>query len=109
MNPIKTEEALKHRSRFSISHDPEACWYCTHNYWLMTSGCVADLLGIKKSAVYSGELGTDCLRQGRAIEGDCKLWVRAQVEAHWRLMIEQGKCDGSCKKAAPNPKVRPVV
>jgi hypothetical protein len=57
---------------------------------------VADRLELPRAhAVYCGEMGTHCLRRlefgKRAIR-----FYWPQVEAHLRLMLLKGQCDGTC-------------
>ena len=57
---------------------------------------VADRLELPRAhAVYAGEMGTNCLRRLEFGKRAVRYYV-PQVEAHMRLVLLKGKCDGTC-------------
>ena len=57
---------------------------------------VAERLELPRAhAVYAGEMGTACLRRLEFGERAIRYYI-PQVEAHLRLVLLKGKCDGSC-------------
>lgn len=88
------------------AHNKQTCLYCIDNRTYMTTGCVADELGLAEITVYTGGAGTQCLFAGRIRRGSKVFYLRCRVEEHQRLEVEHGECDGSCRRVKPSRAAR---
>jgi hypothetical protein len=76
-------------------HNKKTCWHCTNNHPFMTAKCAADTLGLNPKTIYNA-VGRHFkeIRQGE--NNGSLFYHRAQVKAHFRVLLEKGECKGEC-------------